>query len=189
MNLSLALPDALREVSIDGVPYVLVRRSALDALYPGNGAGHRTARSSVARAASATSSRPRLKARSRLPVARSAAQPEPDISKPVSGALRGGVLATIQQNPGQTSLEIFDVIRHKIPTTTSGSVYQAIKSWVKKELVTGQQTDEGTMGWHPVRSARKAGGNKVTLNSRVPVPNTPGAHQTASPSAEARGAA
>ena len=159
MNLSLALPDALREVSIDGVPYVLVRRSALDALYPGPAIT--PTRSPAARVASPQPPRPAAKklkaAASRSPATRAAAAPHPEVSKPkpVSGALRSAVLAAIQESPGQTSLEIFDTIRQKFPTTTSGSCYQSIKSWVKARLVEGKQTDEGTIGWHP-RAASKA---------------------------------
>jgi hypothetical protein len=156
VNFSLALAETPREILIDGTAYVLVKRSALDALYPGRPVDRATR--CPARPASRPISRPapkKLKAPSSKPVARPAGAPDPEVVKPVSGALRAAVLATIQQNPGQTSLEIFDVIRHKVPTTTSGSVYQAIKSWVKKDLVKGQQTDEGTMGWHP-RAASKA---------------------------------
>lgn len=155
MNLTLALPSSLREVSIDGELFVLVRRSALDALYLSPAAGDCTTRSPAARAANAASSRParkKLKANhARSAAARPAAAPAPEISKPVSGALRSAVLAEIQLSPGRTSLEIFDVIRRKIPTTTSGSVYQSIKALVRNRLVDGQQTDEGTKGWHPAR--------------------------------------
>jgi hypothetical protein len=50
-------------------------------------------------------------------------------------------------------LELFDQVRKTIPTTTSGSVYAATKSWVVKGIVVGRPTDEGTIGWHPARSA------------------------------------
>ena len=156
MNLTMALPETLREVSIDGEIFVLVKRAALDALYPSNGAGDQTARIPAARTARPAASRlaPKrkgLKAPSSKPVARAAAAPArpAEVSKPVSGALRAAVLAEIQASPGRTSLELFEVIRQKVPTTTSGSVYQSAKALVRDGLVKGKQTDEGTIGWHP----------------------------------------
>ena len=154
MNFSLALAEAPREILIDGTAYVLVKRAALDALYPNGAAGVHTTRSQPARAASPQPSRPapkKLKAPASKPAARATAAP--DASKPVSGALRATVLAEIQASPGRTSLELFDAIRQKITTTSSGSVYQCAKGLVRDGLVKGQQTDEGTIGWHPARMA------------------------------------
>jgi hypothetical protein len=190
VNFSLALAETPREILIDGTSYVLVRKAALDALFSNGAAGDRNAPSPAVRVASPHTSRPapkKLKAPpARLPVvARAAAAPKPEV--PVNGGLRAAVLAAIQQSHGQTSLEIFDAIRQKIPTTTSGSVYQAIKSWVKKRVVEGKQTDEGTIGWHP-RSARKAAGNTGTPKASTPLPNAAAIHPAPSGSAEARGA-
>jgi hypothetical protein len=109
--------------------------------------GYRVIRSSAVLVASPQPSRPAPK--KLKPATRSAAAPALEVSKPVSGALRAAVLAEIQQTPGRTSLELFDVIRQKVPTTTSGSVYQSAKALVRDGLVKGQQTDEGTIGWHP----------------------------------------
>ena len=181
MNFSLALAETPREILIDGTAYVLVRKAALDALYPNGAAGDRTTRSQAARVADPRTSRPapkKLKAPSSKPAAPATAAPE--ASKPVSGALRATVLAEIQASPGRTSLDLFDVIRQKIPTTTSGSVYQSAKALVRDGLVKGQQTDEGTIGWHPVRATRKAAVNNVILNGPASLPNAPGSHPTLS---------
>jgi len=184
VNFSLALAETPREVSIDGESFLLIKRSALEALLPVRQAGgDHTTRSQPARVASPRTSRPapkKLKAPSSKPATRATAAPKPDASKPVSGALRATVLAEIQASPGRTSLDLFDVIRQKIPTTTSGSVYQSAKALVRDGLVKGQQTDEGTIGWHPVRATRKAAVNNVILNGPASLPNAPGSHPTLS---------
>jgi len=176
VNFSLALAETPREILIDGESFLLVRRSALDALYPNGVAGDRTAaRNPAARAASPQTSRPaskKLKAPSSKPAAPAAAATAPEVSKPESGALRNAVLAEIERNPGSTSLELFERISEKIPTT-SGSVYQAVKSWVAKGFVSGKPTEAGPKGWYPARSARKPSGGPALH------PNAP---------AEARGA-
>ena len=181
MNLTITIPDKALELSINGEPHLLIKRAALEALLPTRAAGDRTTRTPAARAASPRTSRPapkKLKAPASKPAARATAAP--DASKPVSGALRATVLAEIQASPGRTSLDLFDVIRQKIPTTTSGSVYQSAKALVRDGLVKGQQTDEGTIGWHPVRATRKAAVNNVILNGPASLPNAPGSHPTLS---------
>jgi hypothetical protein len=154
VNFSLALAETPREILIDGESFLLVKRTALDALYPSTTIDRAT-RSQAARAASShPSPKPKtVKApSSRSPVARAAAAPKPEASKPVNGALRAAVLAAIEQNPGQTSITLFDQIRKTIPSTTIGSVYQSCKALVRKGLVKGQPSEVGT-GWHPARSA------------------------------------
>jgi hypothetical protein len=193
MNLTLALAETPREITIDSTVYVLVRKAALDALYPGS-TGDRAPRSPAARAASPVSSRlapKKSKARSPKPAARPAAVPKPEaqLSKPESGALRNAVLAEIERCPGSTSLELFERISEKIPTT-SGSVYTAVKAWVAKGFVSGKPTDAGPKGWFPTRSARKpASGNRTTLDGPALHPNAPASHPAPSGPAEARGAA
>ena len=147
MNLTLALPEPLREVSIDGEPFVLVRKSALDALSPaaggeraGSARAVRTSRAKVARAR-------RNPANART--AMTAPEPEPAVSE----TLRSVVLKEIQQHPGRTSLEIGKVILKRIPTTSYGSIYQAVKALMRNNLVEGKKTDLGATGWHPVRSS------------------------------------
>lgn len=192
MNFSLALAETPREILIDGESFLLVRRSALDALYPNAGVGDRKTRSPATRAASPVTSRPapkKLKAQSPR-ISRAASAPQTETSKPVNGALRAAVLSEIQGSPGRTSLEIFEIIQKKIPTTTSGSVYQAIKSWVAKGAVDGRTTDAGPKGWYPVRSVRKAGGgNTGTPKAPTSLPNAPASHSVPAGSADARGAA
>lgn|GEM_PF-6821447 len=193
MNFSVALAETPREILIDGESFLLVKRSALDALYPSGAAGDRTTRSPVARAASPMTSRPapkKLKVPSpRVPVARLAAAPKTEASKPENGMLRNAVLDEIKRSPGSTSLELFGRISEKI-STTSGSVYQAVKAWVAKGDVEGRTTEAGPKGWYPARSTRKpAGGNRTTLDGPALHPNAPASHSAPSGPAEARGAA
>jgi hypothetical protein len=186
VNLTLALPSTLREVSIDGELFVLVRRSALDALYPNGAAGDRITRSPAARTASVKVSRPapkKLKAPSPKPAARPAAAPALEADKPVMGALRAAVLEAITQNPGRTSLELHEILSAKFPASSSGSTYTAIKSWVARGEVLGRPTEAGPKGWFPARSVRKPAGGPALH------PNAPGMHAAPSGSAEARGAA
>jgi len=194
VNLTLALPDALREVSIDGVSFVLVRKSALEALYSSGGdpptvrppartaadcTHEPTRRSQRQRAAGAKTVRPREKA-PKAPTPATA----PESSKPEPGALRMAVLAEIQKSPGMTSLELFEVIGAKI-ATTSGGVYTAIKSWVAKGDVEGHSTEAGPKGWYPVRSPRKASsGNTGTPKATAPLPNAAAIHPAPSGPAE-----
>jgi hypothetical protein len=181
VNLTLALPSALREVTIDGEIFLLVRRSALDALYTSSGTGDRAATQGPAPRA-ASDRRHENRATRTAPVKASSPAPKPKTSNPppapeaaepvVSGALRDAVLSEIRRAPSQTSIDLFEVIRKTIPSTSSGSVYQCVKRLVRQGFVEGRPDEIGRMAWHPVRTARKAAG-EATITPSGPSPSIP----------------
>lgn len=59
------------------------------------------------------------------------------------------VLKAIRNAPGRSSSQIFEWVSNGGVSTTTGSVYQAIKAHEKNGLVEGREDERnGTMGWH-----------------------------------------
>jgi len=207
VNLTISIPDNTLEVSINGERYALVRRSALDALYPGGSGGNYTARNPATRTTGDRSheryptrtvpvktSRPAPKKKAPPPpnpAARPAAPPNPDASELVDGTMRAAIFAEVQKNPGRTSIETFEVLRKRVTNTSSGSVYQSLKALVRKGLVEGRPDEIGRMCWHPKRSARPpASGATITPRGpNSPIPENAPPEGSRAPGAARAGAA